>query len=840
MPSRLAAASAVSAALAHSVGAQCPNHPHLDLCPANLNKEARRNKAKEIDVNRGARNSAWMALVLPFMAARPSFSTGLAVMAVAVMAADARGYGSSSMSCGHIRTFYQAQDCCSEGEEPLSLDFSTSEGSSFGSSVCGATSPVGVCHCARAMQLLSQVPGVQFPAEFCGHMAHVKPVGFHDQPICEASDAGTNAEFLVDGRAGNTNFPHGNIKVLATAGEVDPLTGSMLTGVPDGLGAYLKDADTVRLIYQSEAYGQLVSSNPESYPWTVNSNTASFTGSHIHFIDYDRSMLATFMDDGAPAKAQSMVKGAGNAVTTAYNLRRELVGPRNRAWDGLQATRSNVHESNVDVHGNYIVGSTAKAPSKADWLMQSLCSAHLEVRHQWGNGKGVEDDLFITNEEWIIYPESSLPIGLPVHVLNLATGELWATAAFTLGGHEKVVEVNSGHQGYVAFVPSGYNGAFGISRGAVLDARNSLYSRTDGNPYVWPQDIVPTKLYIGKKNTDKEGNADSIDFLARNGFEHGALYGFAVDCTVTASRDAWHKTASAGDTVRGAFYKLRWQAQRGVVRGFEHDGSWEFQDAPRGAPAGWCFWNSNGKDRRGAKTEHVSPDPRGGQRVLQGSTAGYFGIYDFSSLPSLLGSSFPDSIPATYTVYQPESDVRNLIELGGAGIRADGNNQKMMRDSSRDKSTFEDVDGMEWIAAADGQDYFIIHEDGGNWYGERKFLAKVGIPMKYYFVAQSGGRANTRELAGVSSVAGVHGGAGSHEFSGAFDLSGLLRKDASGNFALPVKDVTGKKRELEAATPINEKTIAVNLQAHTNRAGFAVTFGSDRVSQVLAYRPRLP
>ncbi|CAE7464716.1 U2AF35B [Symbiodinium sp. CCMP2592] len=843
MPSCLSglAASAACAALAHSVVAQCSNHPHLDLCSAKPNKETRRKRAKGIDVNHGARNSARVALVLPLMTARPSFSTGLVVMAVAtVIGADAYSGGSSSMSCGQIRTFYQAQDCCSEGEEPRWVDLSTSEGSSFSSSVCGASSPVGVCHCARAMQLLSQVPGVQFPAEFCAHMADVKPVGFHDQPICEASDAGNNAEFLVDGRAGNTNFPHGNIKVLATAGEVDPLTGSMLTGVPDGLGAYLKDADTVRLIYQSEAYGQLVSSNPESFPWTVNSNTASFTGSHIHFIDYDRSRLATFMDDGAPAKAQGMVKGAGNAVATAYNLKRELVGPRNRLGDGLQATRSNVHESNVDVYGNYIVGSTAKAPSKADWLMQSLCSAHLEVRHQWGNGKGVEDDLFITNEEWISYPESSLPIGLPVHVLNLGTGELWATAAFTLGGHEKVVEVSSGHQDYVAFVPSGYNGAFGISRGAVLDARNRLYSRTDGNPYVWPQDIVPTKLYIGKKNTDKEGNPDSVDFLARNGFEHGALYGFAVDCMVTASRDAWHKTASAGDTVRGAFYKLRWQAQRGVVEGFEHDGSWEFQDAPKGAPAGWCFWNSNGKNSRGAKTEHVSPDPRGGHRVLQGSTAGYFGVYDFSSLPSLLGSSFPDSIPATYTVYQPESDVRNLIELGGAGIRADGNNQKMMRDTSRDKSTFEDVDGMEWIAAANGQDYFIIHEDGGNWYGERKFLAKVGIPMKYYFVAQSGGRANTRELAGVSSVAGVNGGAGSHEFSGAFDLSGLLRKDASGNFELPVKDVTGKKRQLEAATPINEKTIAVNLQAHSNRAGFAVTFASDRVAQVLAYRPRVP
>ena len=191
-----------------------------------------------------------------------------------------------------------------------------------------------------------------------------------------------------------------------------------------------------------------MTSNPESFPWVVNSKSASFTGSHIHYIDYDRSMLASFMDDDAPSKAQGMVKGAGNAVSKAYNLKRELVGPRNRTGDGLQPTTSNVHESNVDVNGNYIVGSTATAPSKADWLMQSLCSAHLEVRHQWGNGMGVEDDLFITNEEWISYPRDSMPIGLPVHVLNLATGELWATAAFTLGGHEKVVEVNSGHRDY--------------------------------------------------------------------------------------------------------------------------------------------------------------------------------------------------------------------------------------------------------------------------------------------------------------------------------------------------------------------------------------------------------
>ena len=128
------------------------------------------------------------ALVLPLMTARPSFSAGLVVVAVAtVIGADAHGDGSASMSCGHIRNFYQAQDCCSEGEEPLSVDFSTSEGTSFSSSVCGASSPVVVCHCAGAMQLLSQVPGVQFLTEFCAHMTDVKPVGSHDQPICEAS-----------------------------------------------------------------------------------------------------------------------------------------------------------------------------------------------------------------------------------------------------------------------------------------------------------------------------------------------------------------------------------------------------------------------------------------------------------------------------------------------------------------------------------------------------------------------------------------------------------------------------------------------------------------------------
>ena len=60
--------------------------------------------------------------------------------------------------------------------------------------------------------------------------------------------------------SGDTNFPHGNIKALASVGErsVCPESnGWKITGTPDGLGAYLPDDDTVRVVVQSEGYGPL-------------------------------------------------------------------------------------------------------------------------------------------------------------------------------------------------------------------------------------------------------------------------------------------------------------------------------------------------------------------------------------------------------------------------------------------------------------------------------------------------------------------------------------------------------------------------------------------------------
>lgn len=93
----------------------------------------------------------------------------------------------------------------------------------------------------------------------------------------------------------------------------------------------------------------------------------------------------------------------------------------------------------VDASGTYVAW---KKPAETDWFYQSFCSAHLEQKHQWGEGIGVEDDLFITNEEWANFELDKEFVGLSAHVLDLESQTLYASGAFTNGGFEKIVEIN--------------------------------------------------------------------------------------------------------------------------------------------------------------------------------------------------------------------------------------------------------------------------------------------------------------------------------------------------------------------------------------------------------------
>jgi hypothetical protein len=264
------------------------------------------------------------------------------------------------------------------------------------------------------------------------------------------------------------------------------------------MGAYLKDDHTVRLVVQSESYGPLLN---EAYPWYVNEQSASFTGSHIQYTDFDRESLAEFMTHSGPA--MDMIKGFGQVASVSYNLAGEKVGPRNPSGP----TTSGAHFSNTAADGTLAM---EEAPSEADWLMQSLCSAHLEESHQWGPGMGFEDDIFLTNEEWMTYEEGKEFVGLSAHAINLATGEDWAVGATTQTGFEKIVEMNPQSTDHVVLAISGYNGAY---RGftAELEGRAESYgTRPDGKDYAWPKDICPARIYIGVKGKMEDGKCPML------------------------------------------------------------------------------------------------------------------------------------------------------------------------------------------------------------------------------------------------------------------------------------------------------------------------------------------
>ena len=646
----------------------------------------------------------------------------------------------------------------------------------------------------------------------------------------------------MDGQSGDTAFPHGNLKPIVTVGEYDKTTGYMPVGVPDGMGAMLKDANTVRVVWQAESYGYI--SQGASYPLKVNSDATAFTGSHVAYIDYDRAKMRTFMENSE--SAELMVTGAGSLIETVYNLKGVKVGAR----QAVDTNANDVHFGDTNMDGHYVSDDATENPYTDNlWTFHSFCSAHLEEKEQWGTGIGLKDDIFLTVEEWTAVDTSRVQakgfVGLTPHAIDMSTKTAYAVGAMGAGGFEKIVEVNCGHPNYVCFSISGYNGNFGGKTEQLnrKKAQSSNNKRDDNTDFVYPQNIVPARLYVGRKGYAADcTTADTTNFLAKNGLACGRVYGFAVPST-TEHRDAWHKgnfRNGTDDTVTGYFAQTQWQWD-GTVKNFDDDQAWDFQNPPMktdatGPEASYMFWTAKGRDAEGAKTEHNSPDPRGGNRFIQGSTAGYMGIYDFTGIKTILdgltGAALPKSIAATYTIVEGESKISDRIELGGKGKRADGNDQTMMMDSSADKETFEDIDGLEWIAAADNKDYIIIQEDGGNKYGERMFIAEIpaaGVKPTYKFIAQAGGSLNTRTKAGVSVPAGTAATATASEFSGVADLSGILKEGTALGGAA--------RRAAEATVSIEDKYIAVGLQHHSASGGVIEKFNLDRGGQVYIYKP---
>ncbi len=97
------------------------------------------------------------------------------------------------------------------------------------------------------------------------------------------------------------------------------------------------------------------------------------------------------------------------------------------------------------------------------------------------------------------------------------------------------------------FAFSGYNGAFS-GNSAVLKARNMEFNRNDGKDYVWTQNIVPFRIYVGRKGMCENG-MKCDDFLARNGLKYSQIYDFAIDMSNNGPtkgmwRDEFHRNGT--------------------------------------------------------------------------------------------------------------------------------------------------------------------------------------------------------------------------------------------------------------------------------------------------------
>jgi VCBS repeat-containing protein len=255
-------------------------------------------------------------------------------------------------------------------------------------------------------------------------------------------------------------------------------------GVWDGIGAYAKDADTVRVFVNHE----LGSTVGGAYQLE---NGTTLTGARISYIDID---IAT----------KAVVDG-GIAYGTVY-----------------------------DRAGN-IVTSTSQLTQAGG--LDRFCSAALFEANQFGAGRGLSDRIYFAGEETSTGPGGSL------FALNTETGDLWTIPGMPRAGYENVTEIGTGDTSHVAFLlgddttsaPMYLYVGTKNPNGDFLD-RNGL---KDGHTYVWKADAAgvnsPAELASGSQaGTWVEIQVRDASKAGTAGYD---ALGYKDDATIQAEAD---------------------------------------------------------------------------------------------------------------------------------------------------------------------------------------------------------------------------------------------------------------------------------------------------------------
>ena len=665
-----------------------------------------------------------------------------------------------------------------------------------------------------------------------GH-AMSKTIGEVTALMPEASTADAASE-LADGQSGDTAFPFlGAIKPLATVGEIDAQTGNALTGYPDGNAAWLLDDETVRVTYQSESYGvmSIKRGGGETYGWKMD-NGVTFTGSHIHTIDYDRRSFADFLKTSAPAS--DMVIRSGHLFSTIYNQFGEEV--RARADGGRWGNQTLADGTLVEFNDKHTL-------SEGDFFFQSFCGAYYEEPNKYGPGLGFADALWLTAEEWNIQEmfegtgvDTHDTLGLASVVVDIDSAVAYTVPALGQSGYEKILPINPKHPDYVVLVMAGYN--HGV-------------------------EPAPMRIYVGKKGVDannqpvdQAGSASTRDkFLARNGLLYGKVYGMAIpnseyarlgiDSVDTSEKmlDAYLTDANAPDQFTARFFPTSYQwggwDQTVSVRETEVF-LWQ---AKNEQPSGYTFFVGD------SKTEHPAVDPDiNNQRYIQNMTnkGGMLGVTltNFVNEIREADGDLPDAVSASVVRTLPAVDGALTLKVADKGIKHGGQGTHATWEDGRAQSVAPD--GLMWVKTADA-DLLIVDEDSGNEFGERKYVITLdpetmlpAQPNTGYFLAMAGGKKNPRAEQGVSAYGNTFSKANSSEFSGTWNVTGLVAQKSDGSFYSQEELAgTGMQRVNETAT-LAESTFIGVLQHKTESGGAVAKNKADMGGQILMFNIQLP
>jgi len=220
-------------------------------------------------------------------------------------------------------------------------------------------------------------------------------------------------------------------------------------GILDGLGAYRLDEDTVRVFANHELL------NFRGYEYEVSDGmggTFAMVGARVSFFDIDVD-TKQIVDAGL-----------------AYDLIYDQLG-------------------NVATDTSFLSNDFAG--------FSRFCSSALFEPHQFGDGRGLEDRIYMTSEEDGGFFNS---VGANEWGLDPETRSFWGLPDLGRGSWENVTEVDTGTTDYVAFILADDTSPFDFNPAA-----------GDGD------EAAPLYLYVGQK--DPEG-----DFPARNGLRGGKLY----------------------------------------------------------------------------------------------------------------------------------------------------------------------------------------------------------------------------------------------------------------------------------------------------------------------------